>query len=197
MGLDLQTFPVRLDSTPMRILRSDAQAWEDAVDHPPFCNLPSDSLPEISLQLLASFPNGLGLNYPFPDRSHEQAEYLLDPVGFRALTDWAERERSLPYRIIQGDRVFADHAASGQGMRWRCSTAAFLAEAAAAIAAIDVAAAHREFSVAEMATLGIYKVHDTQGDDEYFERVLGGMERLARYYRQVANDGMDLILTLC
>ncbi|GAA3835404.1 hypothetical protein GCM10022226_66210 [Sphaerisporangium flaviroseum] len=196
MGLDLSASPVRLNSPAVRLIQVDAQAWEFASLHPPFTS-PSpydEPLPDVSRELLATLPEGFGIARPYPDRSYGQAEYLLDPAGYRALTGWPERERSLPYRIIEGDRPFADHATGGQGVPWRCSTASFLAEAAATIDAIDVAAARQEFFVADMWALGVYKVSQTERDDEAFKRVLNNLRQLARYYHRLVEHGLDLII---
>ncbi|MGH3715107.1 MAG: DUF1877 family protein [Micromonosporaceae bacterium] len=194
MALDLGSYPVRLGSAPMRLIRADARAWQAAVDHPPFCDRPADSLPEVSRQLQAEFPDGLERDWNFPDRSYGQAEYLLDCAGYRTLKSWPERERSLPYRIIEGDEEFAVHATGVQGITWRCSTAAFLAEAVATIGSLDPVAARREFSVAEMAALGVYKVHPSHDDDEVFAGLLDGLRRLAAYYRGIVDRGLDLII---
>ncbi|MER6951476.1 DUF1877 family protein [Nonomuraea sp. NPDC000554] len=194
MGLDLWASPVRLNSPSMRLIQINAQAWEVASLRPPFSFPEDEPLPDISRELLATLPEGFDFACPFPDRSYGQAEYLLDPAGYRELTGWPQRERSLPYRIIEGDKYFADHATGCQGLRWRCSTASFLAEAAATIDAIDVAAARQEFSVADMRTLGVYKVTETERDDEVFKRVLNNLRQLARYYHQLVEHGLDLII---
>jgi hypothetical protein len=194
VGLDLWSCPVRLESVPMRLIRSDARVWEVAVDHAPFCDLPAGSLPEISRQLQAEFPDGLHRTWNFPGRSYGQAEYLLDPAGYRMRTSWPERERSLPYRIIEGAEVFAVHATGGQGIPWRCSTMAFLAEAVMTIDALDPVAARREFSVADMVALGVYKVRPSDNDEEVFARVLDGLRRLAAHYRGIVDRGLDLIV---
>ena len=194
MGLDLTAIPVSLDSPPIRTIRTDARAWHTAIAHAPFTSLPSAVLPEISRQLLDSFPTGLNRTSTFPDRSYEQAEFLLDPVAYRSLSSWEQRERSLPLRIIQGDGYFAEHATATQGVPWRCSTAGFLARAAATIDAFDPATARREFSVAEMAAHGVYKVSGAEDDDAAFHRILGGLRHLARYYHRLADSGLDLIL---
>ncbi|MFG1877196.1 DUF1877 family protein [Sphaerisporangium sp. NPDC049003] len=145
-------------------------------------------------RLLAMLPEGFRTTDPFPDRSYNQAEYLLDPAAYRKLSDWPKRELSLPYRIIQGDRRFADRG--NLGVPWRCSTTSFLAEAAATIDALDVAAARQEFSVVEMSTLGVYKVHETEPDDEAFNRVLGRLRQLAHYYHQLVALDLDLIIAV-
>jgi hypothetical protein len=54
VGLDWRSIPVRLDAAAVRRIRDDPQAWEIAVDRRPFCDLPSDPLPHISRDLLAS-----------------------------------------------------------------------------------------------------------------------------------------------
>jgi hypothetical protein len=157
----------------------------------------------VSVELLASMPDsGWTALYPdhargihlFTDRSYGQAEYLLDPANYRRIDSRAQRERTLPYRVIYGDEYFADHATGGQGISWRCSTAGFLDQAAETIDALDVATVRREFSVAEMYALGIYKVHETDDDDQTFERVLTNLRWLADLYRHIARDGLDLII---
>lgn len=150
-----------------------------------------------SVRLLGELPEGLAPERAlFPDRSHEQAEYLLDPLGRRAIESWAERERSVPYRIVHGDEPFADHAAGVQGVPWRCSTAAFLAEAAATIDAIDLGAVRGRFSVADMADLGLYKVDPGEADSDAFTRIAANLRRLAAHYREIADQGLDLVLVL-
>lgn len=193
MGLDLWTYPVRLDSPSISRIRAEAEAWETAVGYPPFCPPQDDPLPEISIRIQAELPSNIEA-WNYPDRSYVQAEYLLDPAGFRALSSWQERERSAPYRIVQGQEWFAAHATSGQGIAWRCSTAGFLAEAAAVIDACDPGVVRREFSVAEMYELGVYKVQPSEDDDEAFARVLGRLRQLAQYYHRLAEQGADLIV---
>lgn len=195
MGLDLSSLPVRLASAPMRRIREDATLWEIAVRNPPFCSYEDDTLPDISRELLTELPSARERAH-FPDRSHHQAEYVLDPDGYRALPGWVERERSLPYRIIYGDVLFADHAVAGQGIHWRCSTAAFLAKAAAEIDALDLVATRRRFSVADMSSEGVYKVHPAEDDSAAFERIVVNLRDIAGYYHEIADQGLDLILTL-
>jgi hypothetical protein len=199
MGLDLSSIPVRLASAPMRRIRTDAQAWRLAHEHPPFADHPMyGPHPEISYELLAELPSGLrhDWSHHFAGRTHQQAEYLPDPVGHHSITSWTMRERSLPYRIIYGDQVFADHAHAGQDHPWRCSTAAFLTEAVARIDAIDQAAARRVFSVADMYTTGIYKVHASGKDDDTFEQVMNDLRQFADHCREIATMGLDLIMTI-
>lgn len=128
-------------------------------------------------------PGGTGWVEHFGDRSFHQAEYLLDPAAYREIRSWQQRERSIAYRIVNGDEVFAEHARTGQGFVWRCSTAAFLAEAVARIDGLDVAAARREFTDAEMDELGIYKADP---DEDAFDRVLGQLRAFAEHCRDVA-----------
>ena len=192
MGLDLWFYPVWLDSPSIRMIRTDAAAWETAVGGP-FCPSPRGAVPDMSLRLQAELPCEVYM-WNYPDRSYGQAEYLLDPAGYRTLVSWQERERSLPYRIIEGEQRFAAHAVGGQGVAWRCSTAAFLAEAVAVIDGLDPAAVSREFSVAEMDELGVYKVHPSENDDEVFARVLQRLRQLGRYCRELTARGVDLIV---
>jgi hypothetical protein len=193
VSFDLRSIAVPLDSPPIRRMRADEQAWQEASERPPFVSQDwGEPLPEISRELMDIVPRRW--TWSFPDRSHSQAEYLLDPAGSRALASWAERERSRPFRIIEGDEPFADHARGAQGVPWRCSRASFLIEAADVIQTLDAAMARREFSVAEMDSSGVYKTRPDEDDDEAFERLSGHLGRLARYYRDVAGRGLDLIV---
>ncbi|MFC5185468.1 hypothetical protein [Actinomadura harenae] len=151
-------------SEPVQAFRRDAAVWrETAWRQAPFSADFDDRdgpLPEINRAMLLDRPSGLDtLEGPWHSgaRGYERAEYALDLVVFRQLDGYGERERSLPYRIIHGDRRFADHARSGQGMPWRCSARALLIEAAAAIEALDEAAVRRELSIEEMVRGGVYK----------------------------------------
>lgn len=197
MGFDLHSFRVRLDAPSIRRIQRDADAWQTAVVEPPFTfssHAWTEPLSEVSRELLADFPDGVDWTDHFEDRSFNQAEYLLDPAGYRALTDWPDREQSLPYRIIHGDQVFADHARGCQGLHWRCSTAAFLADAVALIDTTPLDQVREQFSVAEMAADAIYKVHDDEDDDVAFARILANLRQFAHYCRMVADSGLDLIL---
>jgi hypothetical protein len=195
MGLDLSVRAVRLDSASCRAIRGSVEIWDEAVLHPPFgggrgCG----PLPAVNREMLRHLPEEFRLFRPFPGRTQEQAEYLLDPVGFRRVTTYEERGRSVPHRIVFGDRPFADHARGGQGVPWRCSASRFLAEAAARIDAVDAAAARREFSVADMVDQAVYKAHPDADDDEAFTRVLSELRALARWYRGLADHGLDAIV---
>jgi hypothetical protein len=197
VGLDLSAIPVRLGSEPVRRIREDAGLWREAAYRPPFgSRLGEEPLPEISLALIAGTPGDQGWTGHFPDRSHDKAEYLLDPCTARRLRSYSERERSLPYRVIFGDEGFAGHARAPQGAPWRCSGTPFLRQAVALIDAIDPVAARREFSVAEMADLQLYKSSRDDDDDAEFEAILQHLRRLATYYGQVADRGLDLIIKL-
>lgn len=81
-----------------------------------------------------------------------------------------------------------------RGVPWRCSGPAFLRQAAALIGAIDPATARREFSVAELADLKLYKSGGDGDDDAEFAVILGHLRSLAAYYGQVANRGLGLII---
>ncbi len=197
MGLDLRTIAVRLGSEPVRRIRHSADQWQEAAYRPPFGpRLGDEQLPEISLALIAEVPDVQGWTAHFPDRSHDKAEYLLDPGAARELQTYAERERSLPYRVIFGDEDFAEHARAPQGVPWRCSGPAFLRQAAALIRAIDPVTARREFSVTELADQRLYKSSGDDDDDVEFAVILRHLRRLAAYYGQVANRGLGLIIKL-
>jgi uncharacterized protein DUF1877 len=193
MGVDLRMCAVRLASEPMVQIRTDEAAWRSALDHPPFhwrsCGTPAD----VS-QLLAEVPNALTLNWDYPDRSFHQLEYLLDPVGYHRLTSYEEREQTLPYRIIEGDQLFAWHARGGQGRPWRCSTNDFLTCALVFLDEFDPAAVRSEFSVAAMAARGIYKTHEDADDDATFAALLDRLGELTRYYERVWSHDLDMIV---
>ncbi|MEV5573006.1 DUF1877 family protein [Spirillospora sp. NPDC052269] len=198
--MDLWSVPVRLDSEPVQVIRRDAAVWETAWWRPPFTtdvDNYGEPLPEVNQAMLADRPSALDtLEGPWHSgaRGYERAEYALDPAAYRRLDGHEERERSLPYRIIHGDRHFADHTADGQGMPWRCSTRVFLVEAADAIEALDEAVVRREFSIQEMVGLGVYKTRPDDDEDETFARAMDDLRWLARYYRDVAAHGHDLIV---
>jgi hypothetical protein len=134
--------------------------------------------------------------HPFPDRSQDQAEYLLDPLAHRDLGSWEERERSLPYRTIHGDDRFARHAVSRQGHPWRCSTSRFLGEAASRTDAIDPVVLRRRFSADGMVDSGVYKARRGVDDDEVFGRLLAGLRTLAHAYHRLAAGGLGLVVIL-
>lgn len=187
-----------LHAGPMRAIRADAALWEQASTWPPFSpRREGGTLPEISRDLLAVVPAGTGWVDHFHGRCFQQAEYLLDPVAYRTQArTWRERERTMAYRIVTGDDVFADHARTGQGFPWRCSTSAFLVAAVQRIDSLDVDAVRQEFSVAEMDTLGMYKAHPGEDDDEAFIRVLTQLRKFAEHCRTAAAKALDLIVTL-
>ncbi|MEU4779573.1 hypothetical protein [Micromonospora sp. NPDC023633] len=192
----MESIALPLGADPVRAIRADPVLWELASEQPPFCRpWAGETLPDISRELLAVLPAGAGWVHSFGDRSFEQAEYLLDPKGHRATRTWEERERSMAYRIVHGDEVFAEHATSGQGFRWRCSATAFLAAAVERIDRLDVVAVRRDFSVVEMSELGVYKVHAEEEDDQAFARVLAGLRAFADHCRTVVERKLDLIIT--
>lgn len=147
-------------------------------------------------QPTSDWPEGLEWRVGFLDRSYEAVEYLLDPVTYRLLTDWEQRERSLSYRIVHGDDYFAEHAVSGQGIPWRCSTSDFLSRAVEVIDGLDVAAVRAEYSVAEMARLGVYKEHGRGDDETSFVAHLDLLRQLADFYRQLIDVGFDVMIEL-
>ncbi|GIF39033.1 DUF1877 family protein [Actinoplanes xinjiangensis] len=198
MGLDFACLTVRLDNEPMRRIRADPDLWAIVEDQPPFCGpWPGEQLPEITRQLLAVLPEGTRLTHDFfPGRNHEQAGYLLDPAAYRADRTRRQAEQTRAHRAVFGAEVFADHARSGQGVTWRCSTAAQLTDAVRLIDELDVVAARRGFSVAEMAEIGVYKVHRDEDDDESFTRNLRDLRTWADHCRTVAARGLDLMITL-
>ena len=186
-----------LDAGPVQIIRADSSLWEMADGYPPFGSLrDGEVLPDISGAILAVVGFGAGWVEHFGDRSFQQAEYLLDPLAYRASRTWEQRELTMAYRIVHGDEPFATHARSGQGMPWRCSSAAFLAAAVQRIDSLDVAAVRREFSIAEMARLGVYKVHPEDDDERAFDRVLTRLYEFGEYCRGVVAKNLDLIITL-
>jgi hypothetical protein len=199
MGLDFECLTVPLEAEPVRLIRADAGLWTLAEDQPPFCRpWPGEQLPEISQQLLAVLPEGTGRVHDFfPGRNHEQVEYLLDPAAFRdPQRTWEQREQSPEYRAVRGAEPFADHATSGQGVAWRCSTPAHLSEAVKLIDSLDADTVRRDFSVAEMAELGVYKVHPEEDDDENFTENLRDLRAWAEHCRAVAAQGFGLMIAL-
>ncbi len=195
MGIDLKSIAVPLRADAIRAIRADAALWAVADEHPPFGRVWGDEpVPEISRALVAALPAGTGWVDHFGDRSFHQAEYLLDPAAYREIQTWRQRERSLPYRIVNGDEVFAEHARSGQGFVWRCSTAAFLTEAVAFLAEATARIDGLDASAcgAEMHELGIYKADP---DGRAFDGVLAQLRAFTGRCRDVAAGGLDLIIT--
>jgi hypothetical protein len=198
VGIDLRSIAVPLRAEPIRAIRADAALWEQASTSPPFSRrLGDETLPDISRDLLAVMPADTGWVDHFDGRCFQQAEYLLDPLAYRTQArTWHERERTVAYRIVTGDDVFADHARTGQGFPWRCSTSAFLVAAVQRLDSLDVDAVRQEFSVAEMDASGLYKVHADEDDDEAFARVLTQLREFAEHCRAVATKELGLIITL-
>ncbi|GAA1618603.1 DUF1877 family protein [Actinoplanes couchii] len=195
MGLDFTCITLPLDAAPVRAIRADPALWAIADEQPPFTRpWPGEDLPQISRDLLAVVPPGTRWTPRwFSSRNHEQAEYLLDPAAYRAAQTWEQRERTPAYRAIMGVEVFATHATSGQGIRWRCSTATQLAEAADLIDALDVDGARRAYSVTDMHDQGIYKVHES-GDT--FDDNLRDLRSWADHCRDLSTRSLDLVITL-
>jgi hypothetical protein len=186
VGLDFRSIRVPLDADPVRAIRADPALRATAEDYPPFgVRFGDEVLPEISEALLAVLPAGVRWSHHFGDRSFQQAEYLLDR---RVTRTWEERERTMAYRTVFGDERFAGS--------WRCSDPAFLAGAAERIDTLDVAAARRGFSVAEMARNGVYKVQPGDPDDDAFARVLANLRSFADHCRDTAARELGLIITL-
>ncbi|HWS37604.1 MAG TPA: hypothetical protein VN408_33350 [Actinoplanes sp.] len=198
MGLDFTCIILPLDAAPVRAIRADPELWTIADDQPPFCGpWPGEELPEITEQLLAAVPAGTRWTPDwFESRNHQQAEYLLDPAGHRALQTYEQREQTPAYRAIMGFERFAEHATSGQGIRWRCSTAVQLAAAARLIDALDVDAVRREFSIPDMFDQGVYKARPSGDDDESFTRNLRDLRSWADHCRGLAARNLDLVITL-
>ena len=191
----MRSIAVPLDADAWRAIRADAELWAIAAQHPPFVRARSAApLPEISAALCATAEPGARWAEHFADRSFDQAEYLLDPSAYRSASSWEEREREVAHRVIQGDEVFARHASSGQGLAWRCSTFAFLVTAVEEIDTLPVDARRREFSVAEMVHLGVYKAHAGEGDDQCFARVLAALRAFRDHCRDVIAHGLDLLI---
>ncbi|ADD44390.1 DUF1877 family protein [Stackebrandtia nassauensis] len=195
MGVDWSASPVRLASDAMREIREDPQLWETASFYPPFYDDP-EPIPEISRRLTADWPEGLEWRVGFLDRAYNQVEYLLDPVAYRRMEDWARRERSLSYRIVHGDNPFAEHAVSGQGFPWRCSSREFLAEAVEVIDRLDVARVRAEYSKVDMSRLGVYKVSPRGDDGISFDANLERLRQLGDFYRSVVDSDFDVVVEL-
>jgi hypothetical protein len=197
MGLDWECIALPLTADPVRAIRADPGLWEAASTRPPFFDEPEDGpLPQISLDLLAALPDGADWICHFGSRSFHQAEYLLDPASHRQIQTWEEREETLPYRIIHGDETFAEHAQGGQGPLWRCSTTEFLTDAVRYIDNLDPAVVRQQFSVTEMADLGVYKIHRNESDDHAFNRILGDLRGYADICRNTVAQDLDLIISL-
>ncbi|MFC4063680.1 DUF1877 family protein [Actinoplanes subglobosus] len=198
MGLDFECLAVPLDADPVRAIRASPELWAMADDQPPFSGpWPDEELPDITRRLLAVLPEGTSRNLDFfGSRNHEQAEYLLDPVASRTTQTWEQRRHLPTYQAVFGAELFAEHAASGQGIRWRCSTPDQLAAAVQLIDALDVAAVRREFSLAEMVRLGVYKVHPEEDEQDYFTRNLQDLRTWADHCRHVATQNLGLMITL-
>lgn len=61
---------------------------------------------------------------------------------------------------------------------------------------LDVAAARREFSVADMVEECLYKVHEDEPDDQAFVRILAELHAWAEHLRTTVAHRLDLIITL-
>jgi hypothetical protein len=178
-------------------MRESGTIWAQADLHPPFGRGGmGEPLPAVNREIAALVPGWAGRFGPFPGRTQEQAEYLLDPDARRRLRTYEERERTLPYRVIFGDHGFAEHAVGGQGVRWRCSRSDFLVAAANRIDAVDPASARTRFSVADMVEEGVYKTHPDEDDDTTFATVMAELRALARWYHRLAGEGLDVVVIL-
>jgi hypothetical protein len=191
MGIDLYMCAIPLNCEPMVEIRGDERLWESACAQPPFFwhahrRLP---MPEINRRLLAEMPDDRDMTWDFPDRSFHQLEYLLDPVGYRRLNSYEEREQTLPYQVVQGDQPFAWFAPG-----WRCSTNEFLSIALMFLDEFDPAAVRPEFSNAAMWDRGIYKTRPDEDDDATFVTLLNHLGELTRYYQRVVAAGLDAIV---
>lgn len=130
---------------------SDPEAFALTQSYPPFCTgNRAMRLPEISQALCAVHPDAPDWDHPYPDRSCEAAEYVLDPQGWRHAQTWADWQRTRTSQIIH----MADHAIGGQCIPWRCSHAASPAQAALTLEQLDPVAARYRFSVRELAGTG-------------------------------------------
>lgn len=195
MGLDLSAYRLLLDVEPVRRILADRDEFELAYGGPPFHRLIGDEqLPPISRALCAALPGLTGSDHPYPDRTFGVAEFVLDPDGHRRTRSWVERERTLPYRILHGDDELAEHVVSTTGFPWRASRPAFLRRAAEAIDALDPVAARADFRLAELVERGVYKAVQWDDEDELFTTVTANLAGLGRYYRRVADDGLDLVI---
>ncbi|WP_143133765.1 DUF1877 family protein [Actinoplanes philippinensis] len=187
-----------LESGPVRALRADPALQRLAEDQPPFTRRwPDEVLPRISEQLLAVVPDDTKWSLDFfESRNFDQAEYLLDPIATRTIKSWPQRERMATYRAIFGAQRFALYTSDGCVTPWRCSSPAELTAAARLIDELDVAAVRREFSVADMLELGLYKVHPEDDDTESFTRALGDLRAWADHCRGVAARDLGLVIDL-
>lgn len=71
----------------------------------------------------------------------------------------------------------------------------FLAAAVERIDTLDVTTVRREFSVAEMDDLGLYKVHPEEDGEHAFTRVLTQLRTFAEHCRTAVAGDLDLIIT--
>ncbi|WP_250002130.1 DUF1877 family protein [Actinoplanes sp. M2I2] len=199
MGLDYGSFILALDADSVRAIRADVELWSAVEDYPPFGpQLGDETFPAFSYRLLDEVPIGDGWIEHFGDRSFRQAEYLLDPVTYLETTSWEQRERTTAYQMIFGQEPFAHEGMQPGRCNWRCSRSAWLATTAQRIDTLGVAAARRNFSVAQMLDQGVYKVHpeDVGHDDERFAQILANLREFAEHCRRVADQGLDLVIKL-
>jgi hypothetical protein len=180
-----------LESKPLVEIRADETVWEEANAHPPFRGIahPWVPLPDVNRRLLAEMPDDPDLTWDYPDRSFDQLEYLLDPSGRLSVTSYEEREQTLPYQIVHGDKPFSWVAPS-----WRCSTNEFLSLALLFLDEFDPASARAGFSTAAMADRGIYKAFADADEDATFATLLAHLGELKQYYERVASSGLDVIV---
>lgn len=179
MAFEVKALAVRLAAGPLRFLQPDGDA--------------TGSAGRSGREFRHALPDGVEWFRPFPDGSHEVAEFLLDPAGYRAAASWEQRERSMPFRIVQGDR-YAGEARGGQGVRWRCSDAEFLARAVLTIDALDPTALRQEFSLAELVERGVDGVHETDDEMQTCERAMSQLHGLARFYARLADEKLDVLI---
>lgn len=197
MGIDMRSFPIHLDTDPVRELRADPELCELASGYPPFGFLRrGETLPAINSKLLPVVPAGASWVGHFDDRSFMQAEYLLDPAAYRHARTWEQHEKTTSYRIIRGAETFLYDNTGFRGPAWRCSSAEFLDTAVKHLDELDAPAVRREFTVAEMDELGLYKVHPEEDDEHAFNRILNYLHAFTERCRRVAAEGADLIITV-
>ncbi|MBX2798506.1 MAG: YfbM family protein [Myxococcales bacterium] len=196
MGLDMtyQAFP--RDTGLIELIRAHVDRWDSHLWQIPAWSLPHDADPTTDeerwlleqpavQQVLQRMPDPRRWRHRPRSRSQGKLEWILATPEERSLQTYEERARTLPYRMVFGDRVLADHAKGGQGLHVRMASHAFVMQAADTLEQLDEQALRDRFEAGQMADDGVYKAH---GNDT-FDDLVAELQELTCFYRRVALAG--------
>ena len=139
---------------------------------------------DIVRKLFKEYPDITTWNYSPVSRMQNALIYTLNPDSYLASKNFAAIEKTLPYKIVKGEKTFNNHLKATQGLLVRVSSPEFVMKCAEFCRNLNLTTLYQNFDAAQMEKNNIYKISklsNFEAVEEYFINLSNFYFKIARY----------------